>query len=148
MAVAEVVTADARQVLATTPESPTIEVPTTAVATEAAIAQTAHPESAKSKKPTRRKVAKVESDANSAEAKVKKRSALDAAAQVLAEAEQAMTCQELIVAMATRGLWSSPNGRTPASTLDAAIARAITTKGKDARFVKTERGKFALTSGA
>jgi hypothetical protein len=40
-------------------------------------------------------------------------------------------------------LWTSPNGLTPAATLYAAILRELKVKGADARFVKTERGKFA-----
>jgi hypothetical protein len=34
-------------------------------------------------------------------------------------------------------------GKTPAATLYSAILREISTKGKDARFTKIERGKFA-----
>ena len=41
-------------------------------------------------------------------------SALDAAAKVLHEAGQAMNCQELIQAMAAKGYWTSPAGKTPA----------------------------------
>jgi HB1, ASXL, restriction endonuclease HTH domain len=74
----------------------------------------------------------------------KKLSALDAAAKVLAETGQAMNCQELIAAMAVKGYWTSPGGKTPSATLYSAVLRELTVKGKDARFVKTERGKFAL----
>ena len=73
-----------------------------------------------------------------------KMSALDAAVKVLAEAKQAMTCREMIDAMATKGYWTSPAGQTPHATLYSAIARQIAAKGKDARFQKTERGKFAV----
>jgi hypothetical protein len=73
-----------------------------------------------------------------------KLSALDAAAKVLAEIGQAMSCQEMIAAMAAKGYWSSPKGRTPAGTLFAAVLRELKTKGDKARFLKTERGKFAL----
>src|SRR5262245_61662870 len=76
--------------------------------------------------------------------KSKKLSALDAAARVLTETGTAMNCHDLIDTMAKKGYWSSPNGRTPAATLYAAIAREITTKGKDARFQKTDRGLFAV----
>jgi hypothetical protein len=71
-------------------------------------------------------------------------SALDAVAKVLSETGQAMSCPELIVAMAAKGYWSSPKGRTPAATLYSALLRELQTKGAQARFVKTERGKFAL----
>jgi hypothetical protein len=70
-------------------------------------------------------------------------SALDAAAKVLGEAKEAMTCQEMIETMASKSFWSSPGGKTPANTLSAAIRREIHTKGKDARFTLAERGKFA-----
>jgi HB1, ASXL, restriction endonuclease HTH domain len=73
-----------------------------------------------------------------------KLSALDAAAKVLGETGQAMNCQELIAAMAAQGYWSSPRGRTPAGTLYSAVLREIQTRGDQARFRKTERGKFAL----
>ena len=42
------------------------------------------------------------------------------------------------------GLGAPRTGKTPASTLYAAILREITAKGDASRFVKTERGKFAL----
>jgi hypothetical protein len=79
-----------------------------------------------------------------AEARAKKLSALAAAVKVLGENDQPMSSGEMIEAMAAKGYWSSPKGRTPASTLYAAILREITVKGKQARFQKTERGKFAL----
>ena len=77
-------------------------------------------------------------------ATAKKLSARDAAAKVLAETDQPMNCQELIAAMAAKGYWTSPGGKTPQATLYSAILRELTVKGKDARFVKTERGKFGL----
>ena len=73
----------------------------------------------------------------------KRRTALDAAARVLAESGQAMSCGELIAAMADKGYWTSPAGKTPSSTLYAAMAREIKVKGAAARFRKTERGMFA-----
>jgi hypothetical protein len=73
-----------------------------------------------------------------------KLSALDAAVKALGESGQAMNCQELIAAMAARGYWSSPKGRTPAATLYSALLRELQTKGDQARFCKTERGKFGL----
>jgi hypothetical protein len=79
-----------------------------------------------------------------ADAKPKRASAIDAAAKVLAGAKEPMACKELIEAMATKGLWKSPGGRTPHATLYSAILREINEKGKDARFKKPERGKFAL----
>jgi hypothetical protein len=73
-----------------------------------------------------------------------KLSALAAAAKVLAETGQAMTCKELIAAMAARGYWTSPAGKTPESTLYAALAREINVKKDQARFRKSGRGTFAL----
>jgi hypothetical protein len=77
------------------------------------------------------------------ESKEKKLSALDAAAKVLAEAGRPLNAQEMIAAMADKGYWTSPGGKTPAATIYAAIISEIKKKGADARFVKTERGKFA-----
>jgi hypothetical protein len=76
------------------------------------------------------------------EAKAGKLSALDAAAKVLQEAGQPMNCQDMIKAMADKGYWSSPAGKTPAATLYSALAREIKTKGKQASFQKTARGQF------
>jgi hypothetical protein len=76
-------------------------------------------------------------------AKEKKVSAFNAAAQVLAKANEPMNCIQLIEAMSKAGLWSSPNGATPQATLYSAITREINTKGKEARFKKVERGHFA-----
>jgi len=75
-----------------------------------------------------------------------KLSCLDAAAKVLASAKEPMTTKALIEAMAEKKLWSSPNGQTPAATLYSAILREITTKGKEARFKKADRGLFAATN--
>jgi HB1, ASXL, restriction endonuclease HTH domain len=72
----------------------------------------------------------------------KKLSALDAAAKVLQEAGTPLNCQDMIAAMAAKGYWSSPAGKTPASTLYSALLREIKTKGKQARFQKAARGQF------
>jgi hypothetical protein len=77
------------------------------------------------------------------EPQAKKPSALDAAFRVLQEASQPLTCPEMIEAMAAKGYWTSPGGKTPAATLYSAILREINIKGDASRFVKTERGKFA-----
>src|SRR5262249_16503770 len=79
--------------------------------------------------------------------KEKKLSALDAAAKILGETGKPMSCQEMIEAMAAKGYWTSPGGKTPHATLYSAIAREIT-RGTHSRFVKTERGKFARTDVA
>ena len=77
-----------------------------------------------------------------------KMSALDAAAKVLAEAGQPMSCPELIAAMAAQGYWSSPKGKTPAATLYAALTREVKTKGATSRFRKVDRGRFAGSGAA
>jgi hypothetical protein len=82
-----------------------------------------------------------------AESKVasdKKLSALDAAARVLRETGQPMSCPELIEQMTAKGYWSSPKGKTPSATLYAAIAREIQLKGEATRFVKKGPGRFAF----
>lgn len=75
--------------------------------------------------------------------KPKKVSALDAAAQVLAVSKEPMNAKERIDAMAAKGLWKSPGGKTPHATLYSAILREIGAKGKEARFKKADRGHFA-----
>jgi hypothetical protein len=69
-------------------------------------------------------------------------SALDAAARVLAQTKRAMSCPELIEAMAAKGYWTSPAGKTPQATLYAAIQREIALKGKETRFQKAAPGQF------
>jgi HB1, ASXL, restriction endonuclease HTH domain len=82
------------------------------------------------------------------QAGAKKLSALDAAAKVLEEAGQPMTCAEMIAAMAEKGYWTSPAGKTPAGTLYSALLRELNTKGDAARFHKTGRGQFARKAQA
>ena len=77
--------------------------------------------------------------------KVKKTSALDAAAKLLAVSKAPMTTKELVDAMAAKGLWKSPGGKTPDRTLYSAITREIAAKGKESRFKKADSGKFAST---
>ena len=72
-----------------------------------------------------------------------KLSALDAAARVLRESGQPMSCLELIEQMAAKCYWTSPKGKTPSSTLYAAIAREVKLKGAASRFIKTGPGRFA-----
>ena len=107
-------------------------------------------EKAISKKPPPKNADGKSAEANTAVASAKisgKLSALDAAAKVLAEAGGAITTKAMIDAMAARGYWSSPGGKTPHATLDAAILREITSKGDNARFQKTERGPVCVATG-
>ena len=74
-------------------------------------------------------------------------SLLDAAAHLLSLGTgDAMRCKDIVDLAVERGLWTPGNGRTPANTLYASILREIKTKGDASRFVKAERGKFALAS--
>jgi hypothetical protein len=82
------------------------------------------------------------------ETKPKRVSALDAAAQVLAKAGKPMRAKEMIAEVVAKGLWASPNGKTPEATLYAAIIREIAAKGDAARFRKAERGLFTAGKGA
>ncbi len=93
---------------------------------------------------TEPKTAKVTTPAK-ADAK-KKLSQIEAAVAMLAKAGEAMNCQVMVEAMGQQGLWTSPGGATPASTLYASILREINAKGKHARFKKINRGQFALAA--
>jgi hypothetical protein len=122
---------------ATAPEALSVElVPSTREQIEATVSTSSQPVptvSAKTKRPRKAPAAPTE----------KKLSAIDAAARVLQEAGTAMTTQEMIGAMAIKGYWSSPAGKTPAATLYSTILREITTKGDASRFTKTGPGRFA-----
>ncbi len=76
----------------------------------------------------------------------KKLSALDAAARVLAQTGAPMSCKEMIGAMAGKGYWMSPGGKTPGATLCSAILREIKVKGEQSRFLKVGPGRFARRS--
>lgn len=70
-------------------------------------------------------------------------SAIDAAAQLLADEGRPMNTKDMIEAMAAKGLWTSPKGKTPHATLYASILRELKVKKGEARFKKVERGQFA-----
>lgn len=78
-------------------------------------------------------------------APAEKLSQMQAAIRVLEEAGEPMTAKAMVEAMQAKGYWTSPAGKTPEATLYASIIRDIR-KGKDARFVKTGRGTFALAA--
>ena len=85
--------------------------------------------------------------ANGAKQGAKPMSLLDAAAHLLSLGTgDPMRCKDIVDLAVKRNLWTSGKGKTPASTLYAAIHREIKAKGDASRFVKAERGKFALTS--
>ena len=122
-------------------ETPTLEatVPTPEPAAESSPAQT---ESDAASVSAQRASVPKRRGKDAAEPQQKKLSALDAAARVLAETGAPMGCKELIGAMAGKGYWMSPGGKTPAGTLYSAIAREIATKGDLARFTKAGPGRF------
>ena len=102
----------------------------------------ATPRTKKGKTAATPKAKKARPKAKEAAAQDKKLSALDAAAKVLQEAGRPMNCQEMIADMAAKGYWTSPAGKTPASTLYSALLREIKIKGNQARFQKSARGQF------
>ena len=72
-------------------------------------------------------------------------SLMDAAVHILSLGTgDPLRCKDIVDLVVKRQLWTPGKGKTPASTLYASILREITTKGTESRFVKTERGKFAL----
>ena len=75
---------------------------------------------AKARKAAPAKKARTKPAANG---KATKLSAIDAAAQVLASSTEPMNAKQMIEAMADRGLWTSPGGKTPWATLYSAIMR-------------------------
>ncbi len=79
------------------------------------------------------------------ETKPKRVGLLDAATKILAKAKEPMACKAIVEQVTAQKLWSS-KGKTPHATLYAAMTREIAKKGKDARFKKTGRGRFALKS--
>ena len=93
------------------------------------------PSKASSKPATKSKAAKP--------AKAKRMSGLDAAAKVLVESKEPLAAQDIVKTMSEKGYWKSPGGKTPSSTIYAAMVREITEKGKDSRFKKVDRGMFA-----
>ena len=96
------------------------------------------------------KDAKAAPKAPKAKREAKKRdglSGLDAAAKVLVLAGKPMNTKDMVEKMLADGLWKT-GGKTPSATIYAAILREVRAKGKDARFRKTERGKFEATAAA
>jgi len=73
-------------------------------------------------------------------------SVLDAAVEVLTAASGGpLGCKEMVERMLAEGLWQT-GGKTPHSTLYAAVVREIAAKGDRSRFRKTEPGQFALAA--
>lgn len=73
----------------------------------------------------------------------KRMSQIEAAHRVLLDADRPMNAGEIMTEINKRGLWSSPNGKTPEATLKAAFHREITTKHDKCRFAKAGKGLYA-----
>ncbi len=93
------------------------------------------------KQPKAAKASKEKASKPKPPAKPKKLSGLDAAAKVLADMGVPMNAKQIMAEIFTRKLWET-SGATPESTIYAAMIREIAAKGKESRFVKTERGLF------
>jgi len=70
-------------------------------------------------------------------------SGLDAAAKVLEEAGEPLSCKAIVERAFEAGYWRS-DGKTPQATIYSAVLREIQTKGDEARFRKAGRGRFTL----
>jgi hypothetical protein len=138
----------------TATDAATSDTPATApeAATDAAGANVAEPAASNGAKPKGKKAPKTEKGPKQPKEKKapkpKRVSALDAAAIVIAKADKPMRAVDLVAQMEDKGLWKSPGGKTPEATLYAAIIREIAAKGKEARFVKHDRGLFVAGKGA
>lgn len=75
-------------------------------------------------------------------------SLINAAAEVLADADEPMSAKAMVEQAIQRGLWTPGSGKTPEASLYAAIIREIGHKGDQARFSKVERGRFTMAKGA
>jgi len=75
----------------------------------------------------------------------KKVSLLDVAAEVLAKSDKPLDCKTIVEKVLATGRWQT-KGATPAATLYSALLRENQKKGKDSRFRKVGRGKFALAT--
>ncbi len=73
-------------------------------------------------------------------------SGLDAAAQVLGRAKEPLDAKTIAERAIAAG-WKT-NGATPHATLYAAMIREIKAKGKEARFIKADKGRFTARKGA
>jgi hypothetical protein len=74
-----------------------------------------------------------------------KLSGLDAAAKVLAEAGEPLSCKAIVERAFAAGYWQS-DGKTPWATVYASILRDIQKRGDESRFRKVAAGRFALAS--
>jgi len=71
----------------------------------------------------------------------KRLSGLDAAAEVLRAADEPLSAPQIIERVLAQKLWTT-NGKTPASTIYAAMIREEKSRGTQSRFRKVSRGLF------
>ena len=115
-------------------------------ANTAATVAKAKPKASTKAKPTKNATRANDATKTAKATKPKRLSGLDLAAKVLVEAKQPLQAKAIAERAIAAG-WKT-NGKTPHATLYAAMIREIAKKGKDARFVKTDRGLFAAGKGA
>ena len=102
-------------------------------------------------KPKATKAAQVEKEttepitdtSNKKERTQSKPGGLSCAVRILQEEARPLTCPEMVKLMHEKGYWKT-DGKTPAATIYSAIITEIKKKGENARFRKTDRGKFEL----
>jgi len=92
---------------------------------------------------TKAKPKKSATRAKQGDKRAKKPSGLDAAVRVLAESKEPMGVREIVGIAFEKGYWKS-DGATPWATIYSAIIREIAAKGKESRFKKVDRGRFAV----
>jgi len=97
------------------------------------------------KKPARATPANDAAKTAKPDAKTKKLSGLDYAAQVLAKSKEPLAAKAITEQAIAAG-WKT-NGATPHATLYAAMIREIAKKGDESRFRKTDRGLFTVSKG-
>ena len=103
---------------------------------------------AKKGRATKGKASEKKTPAKAAKTKMpRKPSGLDSAAQVLAASGVPLRSKDIVDTMLAKGLWTT-NGKTPHSTIYAAIIREIQNKGDASRFEKVDRGRFQIRKGA
>ena len=68
---------------------------------------------------------------------------LDAAAKVLSEATESLSCKQIVQKAFQKGYWASA-GKTPRATPYSAMLRETQKKGDAARLRKADRGRFEL----
>jgi len=95
-------------------------------------------------KPAARNATRTQREAKDPKSATKRVSQIDAAVIVLEQFGEPMSCKAMVEAMRNAGLWTGGKGATPDATLYSSILREMRAKGNEARFLKTDRGRFAL----